>query len=112
MTGAPPPWAMLAELTHGCPLHCPYCSNPLELVRRSRELTGEEWAEVLRQAGELGVVHTHLSGGEPLLRTDLETITAAAESAGIYTQLVTSGVGLTAARLAALVDAGLRGVQL
>ncbi|MGY0056037.1 pyrroloquinoline quinone biosynthesis protein PqqE [Streptomyces sp. LZ34] len=112
MTGAPPPWAMLAELTHGCPLHCPYCSNPLELVRRSRELTGEEWAEVMRQAGELGVVHTHLSGGEPLLRTDLETITAAAESAGIYTQLVTSGVGLTAARLAALVDAGLRGVQL
>ncbi|MFI1727804.1 pyrroloquinoline quinone biosynthesis protein PqqE [Streptomyces acidicola] len=108
----PPPWALLAELTHGCPLHCPYCSNPLELVSRSRELSTGEWEDVLRQAGELGVVHTHLSGGEPLLRRDLEVIVAAAESAGIYTQLVTSGSGLSAARMAALVSAGLRSVQL
>ena len=112
MTGTPRPWAMLAELTHGCPLHCPYCSNPLELVRRSRELDTEQWTGVMRQAGEFGVIHTHLSGGEPLLRPDLEQITAAADSAGIYTQLVTSGVGLTRERLAALADAGLRSVQL
>lgn len=115
MTGATNParpWALLAELTHACPLHCPYCSNPLELARRSSELSGEEWADVLRQAAELGVVHTHLSGGEPLLRDDLEQIVAAAESAGIYTQLVTSGTGLDETRLAALTTAGLRSVQL
>ncbi|MEV5338541.1 pyrroloquinoline quinone biosynthesis protein PqqE [Streptomyces sp. NPDC052676] len=106
------PWALLAELTHACPLHCGYCSNPLELTRRSRELSTERWTDVMRQAGELGVVHTHLSGGEPLLRRDLEQIVAAAEAAGIYTQLVTSGVGLDQARLAALADAGLRSVQL
>ena len=107
-----PPWALLAELTHGCPLHCAYCSNPLELVRRSAELRTDEWAEVMRQAGELGVVHTHLSGGEPLLRRDLPEIVGAADAAGIYTQLVTSGVGLTRERLTALVDRGLRSVQL
>ncbi|MDH6626495.1 pyrroloquinoline quinone biosynthesis protein E [Streptomyces sp. LBL] len=112
MTSPPPPWALLAELTHGCPLHCPYCSNPLELVRRSSELTTEQWADVLRQAAELGVVQTHLSGGEPLLRGDLASVVAAAESAGIYTQLVTSGVGLSAARMSSLVSAGLRSVQL
>ncbi|MFE6872437.1 pyrroloquinoline quinone biosynthesis protein PqqE [Kitasatospora sp. NPDC057692] len=106
------PWALLAELTHACPLHCPYCSNPLELTRRSRELPTAQWTDVMHQAAELGVVHTHLSGGEPLLRPDLEQITTAAESAGIYTQLVTSGVGLDADRLAALADAGLRSVQL
>ncbi|WKX74109.1 pyrroloquinoline quinone biosynthesis protein PqqE [Streptomyces sp. XD-27] len=103
---------MLAELTHACPLHCPYCSNPLELTRRSRELTGAQWADVLAQAGRLGVVHTHLSGGEPLLRPDLAAIVAAAEAAGIYTQLVTSGTGLTRPRLAELTAAGLRAVQL
>ncbi|MFH8983925.1 pyrroloquinoline quinone biosynthesis protein PqqE [Streptomyces varsoviensis] len=112
MTPAPRPWALLAELTHGCPLHCPYCSNPLELTRRSAELTTDEWRDAMRQAGALGVVQTHLSGGEPLLRADLAEIVGAAAAAGLYTQLVTSGVGLTAARLAALTDAGLRSVQL
>lgn len=116
MTSATPsparPWALLAELTHACPLHCGYCSNPLELTRRSHELTTEQWMDVMRQAGELGVVHTHLSGGEPLLRRDLERIVTAAEAAGIYTQLVTSGVGLDQARLDALACAGLRSVQL
>ncbi|MFC9278541.1 pyrroloquinoline quinone biosynthesis protein PqqE [Streptomyces collinus] len=106
------PWALLAELTHACPLHCPYCSNPLELARKSRELSTEQWADVLRQAGEFGIVHTHLSGGEPLLRDDLEHIVSAAETAGLYTQLVTSGTGLDEARLAALTGAGLRSVQL
>ncbi|WP_369033510.1 pyrroloquinoline quinone biosynthesis protein PqqE [Streptomyces adonidis] len=111
-TAPPPPWALLAELTHACPLHCPYCSNPLELTRRSHELSAEEWDDVFRQAADLGVVHTHLSGGEPLLRRDLTAVVAAAEGAGIYTQLVTSGVGLSAARMSALVSAGLRSVQL
>ncbi|GAA4915446.1 pyrroloquinoline quinone biosynthesis protein PqqE [Streptomyces coeruleoprunus] len=111
-TASARPWALLAELTHACPLHCGYCSNPLELTRRSRELTTEQWADVMRQAGEFGVVHTHLSGGEPLLRPDLEHIVAAAETAGVYTQLVTSGSGLDEARLTALAGAGLRSVQL
>ncbi|MFF3795636.1 pyrroloquinoline quinone biosynthesis protein PqqE [Streptomyces sp. NPDC002134] len=108
----PRPWALLAELTHACPLHCPYCSNPLELKRRSGELSTEEWTDLMRQAGALGVVQAHLSGGEPLLRPDLEQIVAAAASAEIYTQLVTSGTGLDEARLGALCAAGLRSVQL
>jgi PqqA peptide cyclase len=109
---SPRPWAMLAEVTHACPLHCPYCSNPVELVRRGAELGTEDWARVMREAGALGVVHAHISGGEPLLRPDLARIVAAADEAGIYTQLVTSGVGLTAARLGELTGAGLRSVQL
>jgi pyrroloquinoline quinone biosynthesis protein E len=113
--GAPapaPPWALLAELTHGCPLRCAYCSNPVELIGRSKELSTGQWVDVLRQAGELGVVQTHLSGGEPILRRDLAAIVAAADDAGLYTQLVTSGVGLHERRLAELVEAGLRCVQL
>jgi PqqA peptide cyclase len=108
----PPPWALLAELTHACPLHCGYCSNPLELARRSHELSACQWADVFRQAAGLGVLHTHLSGGEPLLRRDLVDITHSAVDAGLYTQLVTSGVGLAPERLDALVDAGLHSVQL
>ncbi|HEY9329706.1 MAG TPA: pyrroloquinoline quinone biosynthesis protein PqqE [Streptomyces sp.] len=107
-----PPWGLLAELTHACPLHCGYCSNPLELTRRSRELTAEHWVDVFRQAAEMGVLQTHLSGGEPLLRKDLEAIVTGAEESGIYTQLVTSGSGLTADRLSSLAGAGLRSVQL
>ena len=107
-----PPMAMLAELTHRCPLACPYCSNPLELVGRQAELSTEEWVNVMRQAGELGVLQLHLSGGEPAARRDLEEITAAASGAGIYTNLITSGVGLTRKRLGALADAGLDHVQL
>jgi PqqA peptide cyclase len=106
------PWGLLAELTHACPLRCPYCSNPLELVRRSRELPAPEWARVMYEAGELGVVHVHLSGGEPLLRPDLVPIVTAAVRADLYTQLVTSGVGLDEARLGELVSAGLHSVQL
>lgn len=112
MNEVAPPWALLAELTHACPLHCGYCSNPLELTRRSRELTAEAWVDVLNQAAELGVVQTHLSGGEPLLRPDLDVIVSGAESAGIYTQLVTSGSGLDASRLRELMAAGLRSLQL
>ncbi|MEV5981246.1 pyrroloquinoline quinone biosynthesis protein PqqE [Streptomyces sp. NPDC052114] len=107
-----PPWALLAELTHGCPLRCAYCSNPLELTTRAAELTSGQWADVFAQAAGLGVVQTHLSGGEPLLRRDLAEIVAAADGAGIHTQLVTSGVGLHPERLDRLVGAGLRSVQL
>ncbi|MCQ4209426.1 pyrroloquinoline quinone biosynthesis protein PqqE [Streptomyces longispororuber] len=112
MTTPAPPWALLAELTHACPLHCGYCSNPLELTRRSTELSTQRWAEVFRQAAAMGVLHTHLSGGEPLLREDLDALTRAAVDAGLYTQLVTSGVGLSTSRLDDLVDAGLHSVQL
>ncbi|MFG2007128.1 pyrroloquinoline quinone biosynthesis protein PqqE [Spirillospora sp. NPDC048911] len=112
MTGVPAPWALLAEVTHACPLHCPYCSNPLELVRKSGELTAGEWARVFAEAADLGIVQAHISGGEPLLRPDLEEIVAAARRAEIYTQLVTSGLGLSAARLDALLNAGMDSVQL
>lgn len=108
----PAPWALLAEVTHACPLHCPYCSNPLELVRRSAELTAADWARVFAEAADLGIVQAHVSGGEPLLRPDLVEIVASAHRAGVYTQLVTSGVGLTAERLDALLGAGLNSVQL
>jgi pyrroloquinoline quinone biosynthesis protein E len=112
VSSIPAPWALLAEVTHACPLHCPYCSNPLELVRRGTELTTADWARVLSEAAGLGVVQAHISGGEPLLRPDLPAIVAAAREAGIYTQLVTSGLGLSTSRLDTLVRAGLDSVQL
>ena len=108
----PPPMAMLAELTHRCPLSCPYCSNPLELTRRDAELSTEEWCETFRQAGELGVLHVHLSGGEPASRRDLETLAEAARAAGLYSNLITSGIGLTEDRLTGLRDKGVDHVQL
>ncbi|HWL56022.1 MAG TPA: pyrroloquinoline quinone biosynthesis protein PqqE [Paracoccus sp. (in: a-proteobacteria)] len=93
------PMAMLAELTHRCPLACPYCSNPVELARVDSELTTEEWADIFRQAAELGVLQVHLSGGEPASRRDLAEIATAARDAGLYVNLITSGIGLTEARL-------------
>ena len=109
---AAPPIAMLAELTHRCPLACPYCSNPLELTRKEQELDTATWLDVFAQAAELGVLHLHLSGGEPLSRRDLEPLVAGACAAGLYTNLITSGIGLTERRLAALAAAGLDHVQL
>ncbi|WEX74044.1 pyrroloquinoline quinone biosynthesis protein PqqE [Sinorhizobium numidicum] len=109
---APPPMAMLAELTHRCPLACPYCSNPIELTRANEELSTEEWIGVFKQAAALGVLHLHLSGGEPAARRDLAELTKAAASFGLYTNLITSGVGLTEARINNLADAGLDHVQL
>ena len=109
---ADPPLAMLAELTHRCPLACPYCSNPLELTAKERELTTAQWADVFRQAADMGVLQLHLSGGEPASRRDLEELTAAAREAGLYTNLITSGIGLTEKRLRALEAAGLDHVQL
>ena len=107
-----PPLGMLAELTHRCPLQCPYCSNPVELVRRSGELSTEEWVDVFRQAGAMGVLQVHLSGGEPTARKDLPELVAAAQGAGLYTNLITAGVLLTRDSLGRLVEAGLDHVQL
>jgi PqqA peptide cyclase len=106
------PTGLLAELTHRCPLRCPYCSNPLEMVRAKDELTLSDWDRVFREAAALGVLQVHLSGGEPLARRDLEGIVAHARAAGLYTNLITSGVGLSEARLDALRGAGLEHVQL
>ena len=107
-----PPMAMLAELTHRCPLACPYCSNPIELTGRAAELTAGQWRNVFGQAAALGVLQVHISGGEPASRRDLEEIVEAAALAGLYTNLITSGVGLTRKRLDALDAVGLDHVQL
>ncbi|WP_343504149.1 pyrroloquinoline quinone biosynthesis protein PqqE [Alloyangia pacifica] len=112
MTAAKPPIAMLAELTHRCPLSCPYCSNPLELTRQDAELSTAEWSRVFREAADLGVLQLHLSGGEPAARRDLEDLVRAARDAGLYTNLITSGIGLSERRLRALDDAGLDHIQL
>jgi pyrroloquinoline quinone biosynthesis protein E len=105
------PLGLLAELTHRCPLGCPYCSNPLALDAREQELDAATWGRVFREAAALGVLQIHLSGGEPGARRDLVEITASARAAGLYTNLITSGIGVTAGRLAALADAGLDHVQ-
>ncbi|MRX51684.1 pyrroloquinoline quinone biosynthesis protein PqqE [Paracoccus sp. S-4012] len=106
------PIAMLAEITHRCPLACPYCSNPLDLVRAQSELAAGAWADVFRQAAALGVLQVHISGGEPASRRDLTQIAASAREAGLYVNLITSGLGLTLARLRELDAAGVDHVQL
>ncbi|WP_299044807.1 pyrroloquinoline quinone biosynthesis protein PqqE [uncultured Tateyamaria sp.] len=111
-TRVDPPMAMLAELTHRCPLACPYCSNPTELLAKDTELSTAAWSDVFRQAAALGVLQLHLSGGEPASRRDLVDLVAAAREAGLYTNLITSGIGLNARRLQELDDAGLDHVQL
>jgi pyrroloquinoline quinone biosynthesis protein E len=108
----PNPVGLLAELTHRCPLGCPYCSNPLELESRTIELDTETWKRVFSEAAALGVLHAHLSGGEPAARRDLLEIVAHCASVGLYTILITSGIGLTQERVKALADAGLDHVQL
>jgi pyrroloquinoline quinone biosynthesis protein E len=107
----PPLW-LLFELTYKCPLHCVFCYNPLDLARTGTELTTDDWIRVLREARALGSVQLGLSGGEPLVRDDLELIVAEAHALGFYTNLITSGVGLTEARLQALKRAGLDHIQL
>ncbi|MGH7042180.1 MAG: radical SAM protein, partial [Acetobacteraceae bacterium] len=108
---APAPLGLLAELTHRCPLACPYCSNPLALEPREDELATADWVRVFREAAALGVLQTHLSGGEPASRRDLVEIAAAAHDAGLYTNLITSGIGLDLTRLGQLRTAGLDHVQ-
>jgi pyrroloquinoline quinone biosynthesis protein E len=127
---APRPYALLAEITYRCPLHCPYCSNPVaaslrEAPRRpqgggysqthpqsDRELTTDEWKRVIREAAVLGVLQIGFSGGEPLARRDLAELVHAAREANLYTNLITSGIGLDDDRVGALRDAGLDSVQL
>jgi pyrroloquinoline quinone biosynthesis protein E len=108
----PQPLSLIAELTHRCPLHCLYCSNPIEMQKTAEELTTEDWKRVFREAAELGVLHMHLTGGEPLVRKDLAELIAAGREAGLYLNMITSGIGLTEERLAELVDAGLEHLQL
>lgn len=108
----PAPLALIAEITHRCPLHCVYCSNPLQLAAAASELSTGDWIKVFQQAGKMGVLHLHLSGGEPLARADLTELVSAAHAAGLYTNLITSGVGLSETRLDALRKAGLDHVQL
>ncbi len=121
---APRPYALLAEITYRCPLHCPYCSNPVvaslrEASRppqgggsRNGELTTEEWKRVIREAARLGVLQVGFSGGEPLARRDLEELIRSAREANLYTNLITSGIGLDDDRVRGLRDAGLDSVQL
>jgi pyrroloquinoline quinone biosynthesis protein E len=106
------PFGLLAELTYRCPLHCPYCSNPVHAPAGESELSTAEWQRVIQEAGELGVLHVLFSGGEPLLRKDLPELVALARASGMYTNLITSGAGLTRGPLQALRDAGLDSIQI
>ena len=108
----PNPLALIAELTHRCPLHCVYCSNPLELQSRTKELTTEVWSRVFKEAAEAGVLQADFTGGEPLARPDIVELVRAARSPGLYVNLITSGLPLDEAKLAALVEAGLDHIQL
>ena len=107
----PKPLWLLAELTYACPLQCPYCSNPVDMANYTKELTTEEWFKVLREARELGATQLGFSGGEPLTRPDLEELIAEARRLGYYTNLITSGVGMTEERIKAFKEAGLDHIQ-
>jgi len=106
-----PLW-LLAELTYRCPLQCPYCSNPLDFAQQGQELSTAQWFKVMAEAREMGAAQIGFSGGEPLVRQDLAELIGEARRLGYYTNLITSGIGLTEARLRALKDAGLRHIQL
>ncbi|HEX4546171.1 MAG TPA: pyrroloquinoline quinone biosynthesis protein PqqE [Candidatus Acidoferrum sp.] len=112
MTTISNPLALIAELTHRCPLHCVYCSNPLELQSRAQELSTEEWFRVFQEAALAGVLQADFTGGEPLTRTDITALIRAARSAGLYVNLITSGLPMDEPKLAALVEAGLDHFQL
>jgi pyrroloquinoline quinone biosynthesis protein E len=106
------PLALIAEITHRCPLHCVYCSNPLQMIATKVELSTQDWVRVFQEARGLGILHLHLTGGEPVARKDLKDLVEAARAAGLYTNLITSGIGLPESRLAELVNAGLDHIQL
>jgi pyrroloquinoline quinone biosynthesis protein E len=108
---APRPYALLAEVTYRCPLHCPYCSNPTQ-SRNGDELSTDEWKRVIREAAALGVLQVGFSGGEPLARRDLAELVRGAREANLYTNLITSGIGFDHDRVGELRDAGLDSVQL
>jgi pyrroloquinoline quinone biosynthesis protein E len=106
------PLALIAELTHRCPLHCVYCSNPLEMTARAEELSTEIWSGVFREAAKLGVLQADFTGGEPLARADIIDLIRSARAAGLYVNLITSGMPMDESRLASLVEAGLDHLQL
>jgi PqqA peptide cyclase len=106
------PLALVAELTHRCPLHCVYCSNPLELAKRETELPTETWFRIFKEAAAAGVLQADFTGGEPLARTDIVELVRAGRSAGLYVSLITSGLPLDEVKLAKLVEAGLDHFQL
>src|SRR2546427_6396214 len=106
----PPLW-LLAELTYRCPLHCVYCSNPVDYTAYGEELATEEWVRVLREGRQLGATQLGFSGGEPLVRDDLEVLVAEARRLGYYSNLITSGIGLNERRIAALKEGGLDHIQ-
>lgn len=110
--GVAPPVALLAEVTHRCPLSCLYCYNPLELTRRENELSTDDWKRVIAEAAEMGVLQMHFSGGEPLLRTDITELLKEAAAHELFTNLITSGIGLTPARLEEIVNADVGSFQL
>lgn len=110
--GLAPPMGLIAELTHRCPLACAYCSNPVELARASAELDTAAWLRVFEEAAKLGVLHLHLTGGEPMARKDLPLLVKGAAAAQLYTNLITSGVLLDDAAMAALLEAGIDHIQL
>lgn len=106
-----PRW-LLAELTYRCPLHCAFCSNPVDYLAHGSELSTDEWLRVLRQGRELGAIQLGFSGGEPLMRSDLEILVAEARRLGFYSNLITSGIGLDETRIRAFKEAGLDHIQL
>ena len=108
---ANPPLWLLAELTYRCPLHCVYCSNPVDYTAYGEELATEEWVRVLREGRQLGATQLGFSGGEPLVRDDLEVLVAEARTLGYYSNLITSGIGLNERRIAALREGGLDHIQ-
>ncbi|HKQ70531.1 MAG TPA: radical SAM protein, partial [Polyangiaceae bacterium] len=109
---SPRPYTLVAELTYRCPLRCAYCSNPLTLEQKSAEMATGDWLRVIREAEALGVVQLNLTGGEPLLRDDLEVLIEEAHSHQLYTNLITSGLPLDRARLEGLHARGLDAFQL
>jgi len=110
--GVSPPLWLLAELTYRCPLQCPYCSNPLEIAKYTNEISTEDWVRVMQQARKMGATQLGFSGGEPLVRQDLEELIQEARHLGYYTNLITSGVGMDEARVKRFKDAGLDHIQI
>ncbi|MCX4145178.1 MULTISPECIES: pyrroloquinoline quinone biosynthesis protein PqqE [Paraburkholderia] len=108
---SPPLW-LLAELTYRCPLHCAFCYNPVDFASHGAELDTDTWRDVITQARRMGAAQIGFSGGEPLVRDDLETLVEHARGLGFYTNLITSGVGLNETRIARLKEAGLDHIQL
>ena len=108
----PAPQVLLAEVTHRCPLQCPYCSNPTELIKKDTEISATDWGRVFAEAADLGVLQVSISGGEPAARRDLTELIRAARDADLYVNLITSGIGLTQGRLDDLVEAGCDHIQL